>query len=235
MKRVVLVLVGLVGVVLAPAARAEGKPWHAWSVPTGGAFREAALVNGELVYTNGINQAAGANSDRIDRDQYFGAVRPASEDGYQILTDDLFGVHRLAHNGDYELPADVHAYPDGTAEISELRLAVDGDDLFVRWRFTSMPRPDAAIATLAFLSEHSDATAVDWPRGANVRSRWDVALTAWGTGGVLEDRHGHSTKVTVRTGNHVIEARVPLSSLPPGPWTLSGGAGLDDPNNVGSY
>ena len=31
------------------------------------------------------------------------------------------------------------------------------------------------------------------------------------------------------------EARLPLAALPPGPWTLTGGSGLDDPASIGQY
>lgn len=235
MKRLAIVAVVVAVVGLAPIAKGASTGWHAWRAPTGGAFREATLIDGELVYTNTLGQGLGANSDKVRRDQYYAGTRPASEDVYNLATYDLFGVHRLARNGDYQLPTDTAAYPDGTAEIAELRLAVDGDELFVRWRFNAMPRPDAQIATLAFMTDGSDVTAIDWPHGANVRSPWQVTVTAWGTGGVLDRRDGTTAPVKVRTGDHTMEARIPLSSLPPGPWALMGGAGLHDPLTAGQY
>lgn len=238
MRRIMLVLAALVALattLAAPTVRADDAGWHTWQAPTGGAFRQARYEAGELVYTNTLFQGMGANSDRVRRDEYFSGVRPASDDVYRLFTYDFFGMHRVAHNGDYALPTDAEAYPDGTGEIAELRLAVGGDELFVRWRFTSMPRPDAQIATLAFATEGAATPATDWPRGANVRSPWSAALSAWGSGGAIDRSDGTSTPITVRTVGTTMEARVPLAALPAGPWSLTGGAGLHDPLQVGRY
>ena len=74
-------------------------------------FRTGQYSAGEWVYTNGLRQARGANSDLLERSDYFAAVKPSpvdptsiSFDLYNAFTYDFFGSHRAAHNGDYQLP-----------------------------------------------------------------------------------------------------------------------------------
>jgi len=224
-----------------PLARAdETGDWPTWRAPAGGVMREGRYVAGEWVYTNTVHLGNGANSDRLRRPDYTAAVRPVSTDVANLATYDLFGVHRSVHNGDYVLPTDRERWPDFTAEIAELRLAADDDELLVRLRYVSMPRPDAQIATLAFATAGQSAPAADWPAGANVRSPWSVALTTWGTGATLTSADGTvrdlaETGGAVRAGDHVVEVRLPLDALPPAPWTLTGGAGLADPADPSRY
>src|SRR4029079_3331021 len=135
---------------------------------------------------------------------------------------DAFGSHRIAHNGDYQLPADSAKFPVGTADLAEVRLAVTGRDLNVRFLWNSFPRPDAQIATLTF----GDGAPHQWPRNARLSSPWQKALTVWGTGGTLTDATGAEQPVAVRVGDHMTEAPVHLAALPAGQWTLRGGAGL---------
>lgn len=153
--------------VLAPAAHAAG--WPSWSGEPTGIFRTARYDGGEWIYTNGIQQAPGANSDGLHRTDYFKAADPHGDDPthiprdiYNAVTYDAFGSHRIAHNGDYQLPTDSAKFPVGTADLAELRLAVRGRDLYVRFLWNSFPRPDAQIATLTF----GDGAAREWPRGA---------------------------------------------------------------------
>jgi len=228
------------GQACSPAATGGIDGWHNWRAPSGGVFRQGAYCGGEWVYTNTVQLGNGANSDRLRRADYSQPVRPVSTDVANLLTYDLFGVHRSAHNGDYVLPTDRERWPDFTGELAELRLAADGDELFVRLRYTSMPRPDAQIATLAFATHGLSVAASDWPAGANVRSPWQAALTMWGTGASVTTAGGESVGLVdlggaVRTGDHVVDVRVPLSALPPGPWALTGGAGLADPDDPSRY
>ncbi|MCW2989653.1 MAG: putative penicillin acylase [Solirubrobacterales bacterium] len=212
---------------------------HDWTGEPTGIFRTATLDRGEWIYTNGINQARGANTDGLHRTDYF-PLNPHGDDPTHIprdlhnaLTYDAFGSDRSAHNGDFQLPTDATRFPHGTAGLAELRLAVQGDALHVRFLWESFPAPGAQIATLAFGSAASPQRT--WPRNAHLTSGWDVALTAWGTGGVVTAPDGTETPVAVTHGDHVTEAVVPLSALPAGPWTLTGGAGLTDPAKAGSY
>src|SRR3954447_23179847 len=214
---------------LVPSAQAAD--WPAWKGEPTGIFRTARYDRGEWIYTNGIQQALGANSDGLHRTDYFKAADPHGDDPthiprdiYNAVTYDAFGSHRIAHNGDYQLPTDAAKFPVGTADLAELRLAVKGRDLYVRFLWNSFPRPDAQIATLTF----GDGAPHEWPRNARLSSPWQRALSVWGTGAALAGPAGAETRVDVRVGDHATEARVPLSALPAGTWTLRGGAGLAD-------
>jgi pimeloyl-ACP methyl ester carboxylesterase len=214
---------------LLPASAAHADAWPKWKSEPSGTFRTARYDHGEWIYTNGIGQALGANSDGLHRTDYFKATDPHGDDPthinrdiYNAVTYDAFGSHRMAHNGDYQLPTDSKRFPVGTADLAETRLAIKNGNLFVRFLWNSFPRPDAQIATLTF----GEGPAREWPRNARLSSPWQNALTVWGTGGVLTDAAGHETPVDVRAGDHVTEARVPLSARPAGRWALRGGAGL---------
>ncbi len=212
-----------------PATAATSPTWHAWSGTPTDVFRTGQYDRGEWIYTNGVRQARGANSDRLERADYYAAVKPSptdptniTDDLYNALTYDFFGAHRAAHNGDYQLPADL---PDGTPEIAELRLAVDGSDLYVRTLWTSFPLFGAQVATLTFAPAAALPAASPWPRGARLSGAWTTALTLSGLGASVT-REGTTTPVASRASGHVVEARVPLSALPAGPWHLQGGSGL---------
>ncbi|MDX6665124.1 MAG: hypothetical protein QOG68_1330, partial [Solirubrobacteraceae bacterium] len=206
--------------------------------PTG-IFRTAAIDRGEWIYTNGLHFARGANTDGLHRTDYY-PTNPQGDDPTHIgrdlhnaLTYDCFGAHRTTHNGDYVLPTDAKAYPEGTADLAEVRMAIVGSSLHVRFLWNSFPKADAQIATLTFGGAGSGVRA--WPHNARLSSGWDTALTVWGTGGTITQAAGGDTPVAVTAGDHVTEATVPLAALPAGPWTLSGGSGLTDPAHVGQY
>lgn len=227
-------LVLLVLAALAPAATAVD-----WDGEPTGVFRTATMDRGEWIYTDGIHQAKGANTDGLDRTEYF-PLNPHGDDPTNIprdlhnaLTYDAFGSDRSARNGDYQRPTDATKYPHGTADIAELRLAVRGDALHVRFLWDAFPAPNTQIATLTFGSAASPQRA--WPRNARLASGWDVALTAWGAAGVVTAADGTETAVDVANTGRSTEVVVPLSVLPAGPWTLTGGAGLTDPAKGDRY
>ena len=238
----VIVALGVLGGSVPAVAHAQ-PAWPAWAGAPGGVFRSGAYSHGEWIYTNGIHQAQGANSDALHRTDYFRSFYPvgadptfASRDLYNALTYDFFGSHRATHNGDYQLPTDPARWPEGTADLAELRLAADANYLYVRFLWNSFPRPHAQIATLTFTTAGAPAPARPWPRNARLSSPWQAALTVWGTGGALaRGPAGTESAVAVRRGDHSTEARVPLAQLPAGRWSLSGGAGLQDPGASGFY
>jgi predicted esterase len=230
-----------VALALAPSAASAADGWPSFSGKPTGVFRTGTYERGVWIYTNGLHQARGANTDGLHRTDYFRALNVPGDptgdtrDISLVLTYNFFGVGRAARNGDYQLPTDASRWPDGTADLAELRLAISGDHLFVRFVWNAMPRPDAQIATLTFAPAGATTPPREWPRGAKLSSRWQVALTHWGTGAALTAADGKEQRVVSRTGDHVTEARIPLSALPSGPWKLTGGAGLGDPASPGRY
>jgi predicted esterase len=224
---------------------AAAPAWHGWVGAGTGVFRDGTYDRGEYIYSNGIFQSLGANADHLHRRDYYAAAGEflptysPNNDLYNALTYDFFGAHRSTHNGDFQLPTDRTRWPDYTGDMAELRLAVDGTDLYVRAQFTSFPRPDAQVATLAFAPASAPGGARAWPLNAGVKSPWSVALTMWGTGAQLDNSGGPRSLVAAggafRTTDHALEARIPLAALPPGQWSLTGGSGLDDPASPGHY
>jgi dienelactone hydrolase len=208
-----------------PVVTARAETWHTWTGTPTDVFRTGHYSEGEWVYTNTLRQALGANSDGLERTDYFAAVKPSPADPtsitydlYNAFTYDFFGSHRAAHNGDYQLPTSL---PAGTAEIAELRLAIEDDDLFVRVLWNAFPAADRQIATLTF----DEGSVQPWPRDARQSGSWSTALSLWGSGAAVT-RNGTDTAVAARSGDHVTEAHIPMSLLPEGPWTLRGGSGL---------
>ncbi len=239
---ITVVLAGLV-VLVAAAPATAAVTWPDWTGAPGGVFRTGAYSPGQWTYTNGIHQAQGANADGLHRTDYYRGVYPtpgdptfAQRDLYNALTYDFFGAHRATHNGDFQLPTDAARWPEGSADLAELRLHVDSSYLYVRFLWNSFPRPDAQIATLTFTADGAPTVTRPWPRNARLSSPWQAALTVWGNGGaVASGPVGAETPVDVRTGDHTTEARIPLSQLPAGKWSLGGGSGLQDPAAPGSY
>ncbi|MGB8652769.1 MAG: prolyl oligopeptidase family serine peptidase [Mycobacteriales bacterium] len=235
MRRFPFVLVCLALLGLSPSS-SQASSWHTWRGSPTDVFRTGQYSAGEWVYTNGLRQARGANTDGLERSDYYAAVKPSpvdptaiSYDLYNAFTYDFFGAHRAAHNGDYQLP---DSLPAGTGEVAEVRLAVDGPDLSVRLLWNAFPAPTAQIATLAF--GHAGDPVRDWPHGARLRSAYGVAVTIWGTGAELTGSTP-GPHLPVRVGDHTTEVRVPLALLPAGPWRLTGGSGLADPSDPAQY
>lgn len=247
-RAVVVMVVASLVLAGAPLGTGRAAPagWRTWSGTATGAARTAVLDAGEWIYTDAIFEDPGANADGLNEPDYFSFLLadprlPVEErdDVYRALTWNAFGMQRSATDGDYRLPTDRSRWPDFTGEVAEVRLAADATTLHVRLLFTSMPRADAQIATLAFTMQGAEPAARNWPRNAGVASPWSTALTLWGGGGEVADADATTDLATaggaVRAGGHVLEAQVPLALLPPGPWVLRGGAGLADPADTGRY
>lgn len=248
---VLAVVVVAAGTAPVPATAAQGEGgWPAFDAPRTGEFRSWLIEDGELVYSNGVYQARGANTDGLHHEDYWGPLVTGGElpiderdDVERHLTWGAFGLDRWATDGDYEWPRS-DDWPEFTGEIAELRLAVHGDDVAIRFRFTSMPRPDSQIATLTFAPAPNTGAeapaATTWPHGAGVTSPWTVAVTTWGTGGTIATADGEPVPLAdvggaVRTGDHTVDVRIPRRLLPDGPWLLTGGAGLADPEDPSAY
>ncbi len=241
----------LVGAVLvgagtgASASAAVGDDWPVWDAQATNQFRSWVVEDGEFVWSNGVMQSRGANVDGLHHEDYWaplivGGEMPIDDrdDVYRHATWGAFGIDRWATDGDYELPLDKGAWPDFTAELAELRVQVDADEAFLRLRYTSMPSPTTQIATIGFAADDDDLPApAAWPRGGDARSSWDVALTVGGAGAWLQTADGEVALAAdaVRHGDHTVEVRIDRDLLPDGGWVLTGGAGLADPADPGTY
>ncbi len=240
----------LLGLLVPASAGADPTgDWPAWDGAATGEFRTWTIDDGEFIASSGIFQSRGANTDLLHHEEYWGAIMTGGElpldqrdDVERHLTWGAFGVDRWANDGDQELPLDETTHPDFTAELAELRVTTDADEVFLRLRWTSMPAVDAQIATVTFSNAASTAVATPWPHAAGVRAPWDVAVTTWGTGATLtvngvtpDEQDLTALGGDVRTGDHVVEVRVPRDLLPAGPWTVRGGGGLTDPDDRSQF
>ena len=223
--------------------------WAVFDASPSGRAGQGVVFEGEFVGTDEIHFARGANADGRDHEEYYapGGVPPEpmpapeeQDDVYRHSTWGAFGADRAPHNGDYLLPTDTSRWPDFTADIAFLRFEATADDLFVQIRFVSFPAPDAQIATLTFTSVGAVPPFVPWPRNAGIGSAHSVAVTLWGDGGEVADSAGAAALLediggAVRITDHAIEARIPLGSLPAGPWQVGAGSGLADPADPTQY
>lgn len=235
----------------APATGSSNKAWPSFDAPPSGRANQGVIVNGEFVGTDEVHFARGANADGIYHEEYY-CTNPTDcpptpqpspieeDDVYRHSTWGAFGADRAAHNGDYLLPTDTATWPDFTADIAFVRMEADSEDLYVHIRFVSFPAPTTQLATFTFTTVGNTPALSDWPRNAGIGSAYSHAFTLWGDGGEVAEAGGTATDLInlggeVRLSDHAIEARIPLSSLPSGPWNVSVGAGLADPADHSQY
>ena len=106
----------------------------------------------------------------------------------------------------------------------------------MRWRFThaAARRPDRHARVRDRRCARRCRRLATWRQRAQPV---DCRADRMGAPRPWSKRDGASRSVEVRTGDHVMEARVPvpLSALPPAPWSITGGAGLHDPLTEGQY
>ncbi|MGH2686561.1 MAG: prolyl oligopeptidase family serine peptidase [Actinomycetota bacterium] len=172
--------------------------WHGATSGYGGTWQVSA---GELVYQDHLFDDLGADTGM--RSPQHGNTN--------------------APKGDYRYPADEARYGHNAADLLELRLAEDGEDLWLLARMSTLKEEDTTVVAVAFDTDGDAATGGGaWPHGAGVSAAGaDVVLTLWGTGGTvtrLGDGAGHPEPVTntaVETDNahNAIEARVPRSVI----------------------
>ncbi|HVE62996.1 MAG TPA: prolyl oligopeptidase family serine peptidase [Mycobacteriales bacterium] len=220
---------------VAAAQATSTGPWPEWAAQGGGVMRHAEMTSGEWIYTNTLWMAQGANGDGLERDQYYADFAPDdpgrnSGDLRRALTYEFFGAGRSVTNGDYDLPTDREAFPEGSAEIAGVRLQVDADELFVRLEWHAYRSLQNSIATLTFGGADADV-ARPWPANARLRSPWELAVTVTPHGATAEPAAGGTLVLpTVVRAPPAVEIRLPLALLPGRRFlTVRGGSGLVDP------
>jgi dienelactone hydrolase len=182
----------------APTRTIDGRvdDWHGASTQLGGTWQ---VSKGELVYQDHLYDDLGANTGQ--RAEQYGTVQNPM--------------------GDVRYPTDDARYGRNAADLLELRLAVEGDDLLVLARLNTLKAVDSTVVALGFGDADADTgdLAVAWPHAAGVTVPGvDHVVTLWGPGGDVTDlATGESSTVTtaVDIGNdhNAIEARIPLATL----------------------
>lgn len=223
--------------------------WAVFDEAPSGRANQGVIVNGEFIGTDEIHFARGANVDNTHHEQYWasGGTPPdpapspqEDDDVYRHSTWGAFGTDRAAHNGDYQLPGDKAQWPDFTGDLAFVRMEADATDLYVHVRFVSFPNATAQIATITFKTAGNVVAVNDWPQNAGIQSDFSTALTLHGTGALLTEAGGSTIELdtlggATRITDHAFEARIPLASLPSGPWSVGVGTGLADPADTTQY
>jgi len=222
--------------------------WVVFDAPPSGRANQGVISDGEFVGTDEIHFARGANVDNTYHEQYWapGGVPPEpapfpqdADDVYRHSTWGAFGTDRAPHNGDYLLPQDTTNWPDFTADIAFVRMEANSTDLYVHMRFVSFPNATAQIGTITFKTTGNAPALQAWPQNAGVSSTYSHAITLHGTGAFISHNGNHTDLATlggaVCVTDHAFEARIPLTSLPAGPWQIGAGSGLADPNDTTQY
>ncbi len=178
--------------------RVDGRidDWHGATTELGGTWQ---VSSGELVYQDHLFDDLGPNTNR--RGQQHGTVENPK--------------------GDYRYPTDEGRYGYNAADLQELRLAADDDNLWLLARMSTLKANDSTVVSVG-LDTDSDATeASDWPYQAGIKVPGvDTVVTMWGAGGSVTDlASGRTTDLDdvaadTDNANNAIEARVPRSFVP---------------------
>mgnify|MGYP000017527116 CR=1 FL=1 len=179
-----------------PARLVDGKldDWRGTATGLGGTSQYS---RGEFVYQDHLFDDLGADTGQ--RSEQHGTV--------------------AAPKGDVRYPTDEARYGNNAADLLELRLAADADNVWIVARMSTLKVPDATVVALAIDTDANAATGGGpWPHAAGLAvAGADVIITLWGTGGTVTSLPGGSpvplTDVAADTSNenNAIEARVPRS------------------------
>lgn len=191
--------------------------WTGESTLLGGTWQ---VSNGEFVYQDHIYDDYGAEGG-------VGAEQRAKIAGQS--------------DGTTRYPTDEDRYANNVADLFQLRLAADGDDLWGLVRLNSLRQPDTTVTAIAFDID-GDLTDTDgrWPREAGVATPGaDRVITIWadadgtGRGEVADLETGTTTALTevaVETGDedNAFEFVLPRSLIGGTTWQMWAGSGLWD-------
>jgi dienelactone hydrolase len=194
----VLALSGGAGVAAAAPHQADGNLSEWIGKPTMLAG-ETAISRGELIYTDYLYDDYGADLDnKGNQPRFRGLLAPT--------------------RGDYRYPENSDRYGYNAADIRELRVAADANELHLLVFLQTMKVRDAAAVTLAIDRDKNPNTGRAWPDGVGIdKPGAGVFVTFWGTGGWVSTTHGPREPLLsqrVNLDRNAIEVDVPWESLP---------------------
>ena len=123
-------------------------------------------------------------------------------------TDDGGDADTGPAEGDVVYPNDVETYANNAADLVEVRLSAQPEDLAVRFTLLTMREPDAAIASLYLDTDRNQWTslpAVEDDPGAPFTGA-DAVITTWGTGAELVRLRGDEVVRTPLDADADVEA-----------------------------
>lgn len=231
---------------------------HRWRGLAGDDAGHGVVSRGEAIWNDYLFDDYGANVDGFESmgpDPFLLVTGPHVYPSDPLRPGIAPSGHigRFRHTGDYGYPPDQPYDPAGdplgenqsyqnVADIAEMRLAMQGDQLFLRVSLTDLPRPDATVVGIAIDSDADVQTGGgDWPFGVQLASAgWERFLTIWGTGAALSEPGGKTQDLVRDLGGAIstdvaantIDVRIPRAAIAsPGRtrWRLIAGAGRWDP------
>ena len=226
MRRALAVAVGvavLVGAGALPAAandrdayeRSLGSPplqlrpkallGHTWDGDGTGIAGDVVVSRGELILEDRPFDDTGADTLPVNG--------PAVQTGVDAATlSGLCGPSSSYSTGDFTYPSG-DAYRKNSADLVQVRLAVKGGRLHVLWQLeTLVTKTTTAVGLFLDTDRNAATTRPSLYRG------FDSLLDVHGDKGMLD---GKPVTAAVDLAGNTVEAVVPLSALPPGPWRVN--------------
>ncbi|TMK65323.1 MAG: hypothetical protein E6G53_06260 [Actinobacteria bacterium] len=195
--------------------RADGnlKDWRGTPTYIAG---QSITSRGEFIYTDYLFDDYGPDlNGHIDQPAFRSALAPT--------------------RGDYRYPKDDPRYANNGADLREFRIAADKKTVHLLIGLETMTRKDAAVAMIAFDTDHSDHSSMlggNWPDGAGIHTPGpETFVTTWGTGSrltsALPNGKNWKLRTAVNLAENTIEVDIPRKALGPAAptsrvWVVTG-------------
>ncbi len=187
-----------------------GRLGHAWSGTGLGIAGRAVLSRGELIVDDRPFDDTGADTLPKNGPIVQAGVDAATLSGLCNATGSFSTGELTYPTGD--------GYRKNSSDLVQVRLAVQGSTLHVLWQLETLVAPTTTSVALLLDSDRDPGTGA-----AEGFTGFDTSIVVRGSAGSLA---GKAIAASVDLGNNTVEAAVPLSSLPPGPWKVNAIAGV---------
>lgn len=178
---------------------------HAWVGDGTGISGEAIVSRGELIVEDRPFDDTGADTSPLNGPPVQTGVDAATLSG-------LCGPGSTYSTGDASYPSG-DAYRKNSADLVQVRLAVKGGRLHVLWQLETLVAPTTTVVALLIDTDRNATTGA-----AAGFTGFDAVLDVEGDKGALNDK---PVPATVDLAGNTVEAVVPLSALPAGPWRVN--------------
>lgn len=185
--------------------RPRGLLGRVWSGTGTGISGAATVSKGELVVDDRPFDDTGADTSPVNGPPVQAGVDTATLSG-------LCGPGSAYSTGDFTYPSG-DDYRKNSADLVQVRLAVQGGRLHVLWQLETLVSPATTGVELLLDTDRNTATG-----SAGGFAGFDSLLDVQGAKGTL---NGRPVTAAVDLPGNAVEAVVPLSALPPGPWRVN--------------
>ncbi|GAC1442057.1 MAG: hypothetical protein NVSMB55_11630 [Mycobacteriales bacterium] len=183
---------------------------HAWRGVGSGISGDAVVSHGELIIDDRPFDDTGADTTPGNG--------PVVQTGVDAAT--LSGLCTPASSfstGDLRYPSGAD-YRNNSADLVQVRMAVSHGRLYVLWQLETLVSKKTTAVSLLLDTDRNASTGA-----AGGYVGFDSVLDVQGDRGTLD---GKSVPVAVDLAGNTVEAAVPLSWLPAGPWRVNAVAGV---------